>query len=355
MKNIIELRLQSHWLVDKPFATPAEVVRHYGCIQSQDLYQATRVVASRTDNASYDNIKQACRDWSIIRTWPMRGTLHYIAPEYVHWLLDICASKTLASFIKRREFLWISPKHAEQALSIIDSSLRGWKSLTRSQIGQVLLEWWIPMQTQRVYHLTCYAATSKLICFGPPTDTEETFVLLDEWVSKKNTTTQENYTELARMYIRSHGPCTVDDLARWSGLWKWESKKAIELVQHEFEKLEYNGKQYFYQNYEKTKSDFGLRLLWWFDEYFLAYKDRSIVADIEHHGKLFTTNGIFFPLIMLDGKIIWTRKRKIKKNMIDINISIIDKKAKFDNQKLKEQAKKYANFLWITDVNLIFE
>ena len=77
------------------------------------------------------------------------------------------------------------------------------------------------MQTQRVYHLTCYAATRKLICFGPPTEKEDTFVLLDEWVPQRNIPTLDNcYAELARMYIRSHGPCTIDDLARWCGLGK---------------------------------------------------------------------------------------------------------------------------------------
>ncbi|MBP7885004.1 winged helix DNA-binding domain-containing protein [Patescibacteria group bacterium] len=75
------------------------------------------------------------------------------------------------------------------------------------------------MQTQRVYHLCCYAATRKLICFGPPTDKEETFVLLDERVAKpKILTHDEQLATLARMYIRSHGPATVDDLARWTGL-----------------------------------------------------------------------------------------------------------------------------------------
>ncbi len=45
-------------------------------------------------------------------------------PEYVHWMLDLCASKTLPGFKKRREFLGISDKHAEKALVIIEKSLK---------------------------------------------------------------------------------------------------------------------------------------------------------------------------------------------------------------------------------------
>ncbi len=59
------------------------------------------------------------------------------------------------------------------------------------------------MQTQWTYHLACYAATKKLICFGPPTEKEETFVLLDEWVKKpKKLSPEQQLSELARMYIR---------------------------------------------------------------------------------------------------------------------------------------------------------
>jgi hypothetical protein len=68
----------------------------------------------------------------------MRGTLHYIAPENAHWMLDLCASKTLAGFAKRREFLGISDAHAEKALSIMQKALKGGKSLTRTALGEAL-------------------------------------------------------------------------------------------------------------------------------------------------------------------------------------------------------------------------
>lgn len=102
-------------------------------------------------------------------------------------------------------------------------------------------------ETQRTYHLACYAATRKLICFGPPDDKEETFVLLDERVQKP---LQLNYDEqlatLATMYIRGHGPVTIDDLARWTGLGKTVCKQAIASIASECETMDYNGKTYYY-------------------------------------------------------------------------------------------------------------
>lgn len=171
-------------------------------MQAQDIGQATRAVGSRIPGSTKATVKKALTDGKIVRTRPMRGTLHYLAPENVHWMLNLCASKTLSGFAKRREFLGISNKDAELALKLIHNALKGGKCLTRTELGKMLTEGGISMQTQRVYHLACYAATSKLICFGPPTEKEETFVLLDEWVPNKlQLTHDEQLTKLAKMYI----------------------------------------------------------------------------------------------------------------------------------------------------------
>jgi hypothetical protein len=53
----------------------------------------------------------------------MRGTLHMIDPQLTHAFLDVCANKTLKSFVKRRAYLGISDDDAEQALVIMQSVL----------------------------------------------------------------------------------------------------------------------------------------------------------------------------------------------------------------------------------------
>ncbi len=375
-EDIIQQRLQSHWLIWEWFSTPAEFIQHMWCVQAQDIPQATRVIWSRVPDSTYKDVKKALTNWTIVRTRPMRGTLHYMAPEHVHWMLDLCASKTLSWFAKRREFLWISDKVAEKALAIMEKELHEWKSLTRTQLWEVLKAWGIPMQTQWVYHLACYAATKKLICFWPPTEKEETFVLLDEWIPKRPILTyNEQLAELARMYMRGHWPATIDDLARRCGLGKTICKKAVELIIDELQELTYNDKKYYYiewnswvKTYKKsiidlkthtqentkmhtkpTKPSQSLFLLWWFDEYFLWYKDRSIVADTEHHGKLFTTNGIFFPVVVDKGRVIGSRKRVWKKDTVVMTLDLLPK-ATINTTTYKKLAEKYAHFRWMKNV-----
>lgn len=355
--EIISLRLQSHWFSGEKFSSVYDLVKHLWAIQSQDIGQAMRVVWSRISGSTKKMIVDALRNGEIIRTWPMRGTLHYLAPENVHRMLDLCASKTLPWFKKRREFLWITDKDSELALKIIEQNLRWWKNLTRSELGKVLQEGGIDMQTQRVYHLACYAATRKLICFWPPTEKEETFVLLDERVKKpEEINRDQQLAKLADMYISGHGPITVDDLARWSWLWKTDCKKAISFVENNCEKISYQDKIYYYKKpSSKIQSSWNsVLLLWWFDEYFLWYKDRSIVADTTHYVKLFTKNGIFFPLIVVNWTVKWVRKRTRKNNRVIIKISSLPW-VKLPIDAIHEQAKKYATFRWCENTEIINE
>ena len=341
---MLDIRLSSHGLEKYQFTTPAEVVRHYGALQAQDIWQATWVIGSRIENSTEDMVRDACRDGSIVRTWPMRGTLHYMDPRNVKWMLSLCASKTLSGFPKRREFLGITDTHAERSLEIMDQVLRGGKSLTRTELSKALEENGIPMQTQWMYHLSCYAGTLGLICFGPPTEKEETFVLTDEWIEESvKLNKDEQLALLAEMYFRGHSPATIDDLAWWCGLGKTECRKAVNMIEHKLERFEHNGGVYYSFPFQNELRGAPLKLIGWFDEYFLGYKDRSIVADVEHHSRLFTSNGIFFPLIIQDGRAIGSWKREFKKEKIFFTLDVLPWYS-CDMDTLKKECERYTKF-----------
>ena len=62
MHSILQSRINSHHLNETlHFSTPEEVVRHYGCMQSQDIGQAMWVIGSRLKNGTQEMIKEACR------------------------------------------------------------------------------------------------------------------------------------------------------------------------------------------------------------------------------------------------------------------------------------------------------
>lgn len=263
-------------------------------------------------------------------------------------MLKLCASKTLNGFKKRREYLGISDTQAEKALQIFEKELKGWKAISRSDIKKLFEDWWIPMQKQWVYHFTCYAGTLWLICFGPPSENgEDTFVLVDEWIPKTNEISEIKQLEiLAHMYFRAHGPATVEDFARWTGLGKIVSKQALSYILNDVTELDHKWVKYYYIASELSQTQW-FRLLGGFDEYFIWYKDRSIVTD--EPKKYFTVNGIFPPLMMQDGKIIGKRKRTYKKDKIKF---IFFTNQKIDNKLLESQAINFANFQWLNNIEI---
>lgn len=345
---MLDIRLSSHWFWSQTFSSVTDVVKHFWCMQAQDIRQAKWCLWSRVAWSTVDDVNKALRTGEIVRTRPMRGTLHYMDPQHVRWMLKLCARKTLKWFVKRRAYLWISDAHAELALQIFKKELSGGKHATREQIKQMLAAWWIPMQKQRVYHLTCYAGTLWVICFWPPDDEgSDTFVLLDEWVPKQEMLSEEEQLKtLAYMYVRSHGPVTVDDLARRTGLWKTICKKALWYITELCETIEENGKISWYIPLQGSQTESWLHLLWWFDEYFLWYKDRSVVTDTPK--KYYSVNWIFSQTILLDGRVVGKWKRKIKTSSIDISIEIMKKDlvdAKIV-QEIEKKAERFCSFWW---------
>ena len=57
-----------------------------------------------------------------------------------------------------------------------------------------------------------------------------------------------------------------------------------------------------------------------FDEYLISYKDRSSAITLENHNKAISNNGIFRPVIVVNGQISGLWKRTIKKDSVMIEL-----------------------------------
>ncbi len=62
------------------------------------------------------------------------------------------------------------------------------------------------------------------------------------------------------------------------------------------------------------KSCNTVHLLPAFDEYIIAYRDRSASLVFEHHKKAVSDNGIFRPIIVINGRVKGIWKRTVKKD-----------------------------------------
>src|SRR5436190_23697470 len=94
-------RLHNQLVTQRTFDKPGDVVRWLGAVQAQDYPGALWAVGLRTRDATEAAIEQAIADRAIVRTWPMRGTLHFVAPEDARWMLQLLTPRIVAANTRR--------------------------------------------------------------------------------------------------------------------------------------------------------------------------------------------------------------------------------------------------------------
>lgn len=347
--DIVRQRLLNQRIEGAKFDKPEEVLRWLGAIQAQDYLQSLWAVGLRLRSATVADVKQAISEGRILRTWPMRGTIHFIPPEDARWMLKLSASRMLAKDGRRLEQLGLDTEIMERCKEIFYEALNGGKRLSRPDMMSLLEDAGISTRNQRGYHILWYLSQSALICLGPMQDRQQTFVLLDEWASdSRELSREESLAELIRRYFAGHGPATVHDFARWAGLTVTETRSAIEAAGSGLTSEEIEGKEYWTTADapdQATHDESSVHLLPGFDEYLIGYKDRSAMLADEHAHKIIPgKNGVFLPTIVVNGQVVGTWKRKLKKDSIDITLSPFTRLGDSEEGVI-EAAKSYSEFI----------
>ena len=76
-------RLTNQRLAGPQAKSPAELIRWLGALQAQDYPAASWAIGLRLVGAGVSDVEEAVASRAIVRTWPMRGTLHLVPAEDV--------------------------------------------------------------------------------------------------------------------------------------------------------------------------------------------------------------------------------------------------------------------------------
>jgi len=216
--DLARRRLDAQRLTRPDLATPAEVVRWFGATQAQEYQWSLYALGLRmpdTNATTEAAVERAIAARSIVRTWPMRGTIHYVPAEDARWMLRLLARRTngKAANVYRRAGL--SADDFTRAGAALAEALAGGKALPRKRLYAALEAARLTTGgEQRGLHLLGYWAREGLICLGPREGKQPTFTLLDEWVpAARQLDGDEALATLALRYFTSHGPATPRDLA----------------------------------------------------------------------------------------------------------------------------------------------
>jgi hypothetical protein len=345
--EILKARLLNQQIASHQFETPGEVVKWLGAVQAQDYLSALYAVGLRLKKTTASSIEQAITNKTIVRTWPMRGTLHFVAPEDAKWMLALLTPRIIARAASTYRNSGLDKNIFLKSRKIIIKALEGGKQLDRKEIYALLEKAKISTSEYRGLHIIGLLAQEGLLCFGPRLSKQQGFVLLDEWIPfSKKLEGDEALAELANRYFMSHGPATVQDFVWWSGLTVNAATKALELVKKNFIGENINGQMFWMsdQSSFKIKTP-AIYLLPAFDEYLVGYKDRSAALDTKYTREVLTVNGIFSPSLFINGKVEGTWRRTITKNEVLIQVISFKTLNQLQKTAIAKAAKEYGRFL----------
>lgn len=322
------LRLSSQRILGSTFETPVDAVRWMLAMQAQDFAGAKWSVGLRVPGSTDAAVEAALASGAIVRSWPMRGTLHFLAAEDLHWILALTTPRLIAGAARRRANLDLDDVTLRRAREIAIARLSGDKALTRERLLAELDRGGVSTEGQRGYHILWHLSQTGSLCFGPTAGNAQTFVLLDEWVKRpRRLDHDEALGELARRYFVSHGPATLRDFAGWTKLVARDVKTGLDLARAELAELVLDGISYFMAPDAEQVLQRGVKLasnmvvaLPGFDEYLLGYQDRDAVLAPEHANLIVPGgNGIFKPTIVVDGQVVgtWRRTKRSKETVVE--------------------------------------
>lgn len=232
-QQVLGLRMSSLLLRASPgdagrATSVVEVVTWLGAMQAQDLASGLWSFGVRLPGLTAADVTDALERREALRTWPMRGTIHFVPSRDARWMLELMGVRALNGAARRREQLGLSEETAVQAMEVLGAALTGGGRLTRSECLAALADKGIDTSGQRGYHLLWYASQRGLLCIAPNIGNEQSFVLLDEWVPDPHRPERdEALGTIALRYFRGRGPITRQDFAGWTGLTAADAKRGI--------------------------------------------------------------------------------------------------------------------------------
>ena len=352
LTDALKLRMTSLLLRPHPGGNPdsvAGIVEWFGAMQAQDNASGLWSLGVRIPGATLDTVGAALERREAIRTWPMRGTIHLVPPADAHWMLELSGARALAGVEARRKILGLDEATVNRGVEVLGAALAGGKRLTRAQSLAALDDGGVSTAGQRGYHLLWYASQLGVSCIAPHVGTEQTFVLLDEWVPKSNRPDREEALGiLATRYFRSHGPTTRKDFAGWTGLTLADGKTGIAAAGAALTTVTVDGTEMVVDPAlldAPPSPDQGWDTLPGFDEYLLGFKDRSMMLDDGHKQAIIPgNNGMFQATIVRSGRVVGTWKRTLGKKAVTVTAVPLVPLRPAERTKIEDRFLRYAHF-----------
>jgi hypothetical protein len=305
MRSPIAERLTAQGLSGMPLKRPVDVAERLLAVQGQDPRGARLAVRARTAGLSAADIDRELTDErSLLITWLNRGTLHLVRGEDYPLLQALTTPPLLTSCTRRLRQEGVSEKAAERGVETIERALAEEGPLSGKQLKERLEVAKVRTEGQAFIHLMFLSALRGITVRGPMVGKQHAYVLVPDWLGPQKSPPDRDtaLAELARRYLVGHGPADDRDLARWAGLPLRDARAGLGAIASEL--VEREDGLVDLAKRAPAEPHPAPRLLGAFDPLLLGWASREEV--VGPHKMLVTTNGIFRPFALVDGRAVAT-------------------------------------------------
>jgi hypothetical protein len=227
----------------------------------------------------------------LVVSWLNRGTLHLVWAEDYWWLHPLTTPQLRTASTRRLRQEGVTADNVERAVEVVVAAVAEGPK-TRADLRAVLDAARIPTAGQALVHILFAATLRGHVVRGPMVGNDHAFVSVEAWLGRPPPPMERApaLALLANRYLAGHAPASADDLANWAGITLGDARQGLASV----------AKKY-------PESGRGLpapRLLGPFDPLLHGWKSRTpVVGD---HRTVVTTNGVFRPVALVEGRAVGT-------------------------------------------------
>lgn len=336
------------------------VVTRLGGVQAQLMSAAELALWVRIKAITPTAIQHLLwEERALVKTWAMRGTLHLLPSQTFGDFVAASAATT----IKRPPSYYTYHKVTSAELTaIIDTVplVLSATPITREQLADAIVERTGNPNLRGVL-LSGWGALLKPsarrgdIYFGPNQGQNVTFVRPDQWLGAWSA--QEPLPALqtvARRFLTTYGPATLDEFARWWGIDAAQARKLFKSMAAELTMVDIEGWQA--QMLTTTLDALAhsepaptVRLLPYFDPYTIAIARHSdALLPAAQKNKVYRAQGWIAPVVLVDGCLVGVWEHALKRGYTEVTVTLFTPLTKGIKTQIVSEAEGLGEFLGST-------
>jgi hypothetical protein len=339
-REVVLRRLTASGLTGPPRPSPEQVVGHLLAVQSQDVQPSSWSVAQRTEGATDAVVTQARDDGRLLRTHVLRTTWHDVGRQDLRWLLALTAPRVRQLAAGARRQLGLDDELLATARRAVEPAVTG-RALTRAQLAKVLADAGLRLDARALGYVLMLLELDAVVCSGVRERHLHTYALLDERVPPAPAP-DEPAVELARRFLRGHGPATVQDLAWWSSLRVTDLRRALTALGDEVRRDDVDSLELWSPaDAPPPAPPPGLQLVQAYDEHLVAFTASKHLTD---PGRVVgRRERPYMGVVLLDGVVAGSWGRTA--TAAGVTVRVTPMQAPLDGAGLQAAAQAYGDFL----------